>query len=290
MTAAAFQQDAGITTDQEPGAARGLALLAHIATPDASGEHRSVVAVVPGPPASKARPRFARSGRAYHDPKSAAAEEYTGWHIRKALGPLGAFPGNVAVVCIFYRADRYRADVDNMLKHVCDAANRVAWADDSQVTAILGVAEYDPDNPRTVVVLGHHASTLTRGVDDVIPCPGCGGGIQRSAKRKFCSDECRQRVPYGALAEPIPCPTCGVEFRRKTSTQQTCSIKCRADGKRGQARPRASNRSSCEECGKGLAHNRGGRCRDCWRSSIAGRPVAAAPHPDAEVIASPQPG
>lgn len=165
---------------------RALALASVIGR---SLQDRLVMVVIPGNPPTKVRARVGRGGHVYHDPKAKAVERNTARHIRDAIRGQ-KFTGNVAVGCIFVRADMRHQDVDNMLKHVCDAANKVAWVDDSQVTAMLGLAEYDPHNPRTILVLTSHESTLRRGTDDVVPCKGCGTLIERKAKRLYCARTC----------------------------------------------------------------------------------------------------
>jgi Holliday junction resolvase RusA-like endonuclease len=115
--------------------------------------------VIPGKPAVKSRPRFAR-GRAHSKPEDRAAETRTAWHLKAVVHqPL---TGNVGIVCVFYRPDRRVVDADNMVKHVCDAANGVLWRDDSQCTAIAGVVELDAASPRTVIAIGGHNSSLIR--------------------------------------------------------------------------------------------------------------------------------
>lgn len=151
-----------------------------------------IMTVIPGNPPTKDRPRVGRGGKVYHDPQAKAAERRTGRFIRDAVKGR-PFTGNVGVACVFVRADRRIQDVDNMLKHVCDASNKIAWADDSQVTAMLGIVEYDPANPRTVVVFTHHDSTMRRGTDDVIPCKGCSVSIDRRTMRLYCNNCTPQR-------------------------------------------------------------------------------------------------
>lgn len=115
---------------------------------------------IPGEPPTKARPRFS-NGRVYKLEADQEAETATGWHLRKRFRrPL---TGNVALGAIFFRPDRRRIDVDNMLKHLCDAANGIVWLDDSQVTALAGFAELDVEAPRTLIVIAPHVSTLERG-------------------------------------------------------------------------------------------------------------------------------
>jgi Holliday junction resolvase RusA-like endonuclease len=116
--------------------------------------------VIPGAPHSKARPRVGPRG-GYSDPKDKAAEMRTGWIMRSGIKQVRT--GNVAICCIFYRPNRQRIDADNLLKHICDSGNGVLWTDDSQITAIMGIVEIDASNPRTVLVMGDHLSTLVRG-------------------------------------------------------------------------------------------------------------------------------
>lgn len=156
---------------------------------------RLAYVVIPGPPWSKSRPRFTRNGRTYQPAGDRDAEERTGSFLKKAVPE--QFPGNVGMVCLFYRPNHQRIDADNLLKHVCDSGNGILWKDDSQCTGILGILELDAENPRTVVVVGEHTSTLTRGVDDTVPCAICKTPIQRrrgkgdrSKTIKTCSREC----------------------------------------------------------------------------------------------------
>jgi Holliday junction resolvase RusA-like endonuclease len=118
------------------------------------------VLVVEGKPMSKARPRFRRDGKVFASDEQVAAEQALGWKMKEAFPePLD---GNLAVACVFYRPTQQRVDVDNMLKHTMDSANGVVWHDDSQVTAQLGVVEYDPVRPRTVLAVGRHESSMVR--------------------------------------------------------------------------------------------------------------------------------
>lgn len=119
------------------------------------------IITVPGAPYSKSRPRFSRhGGRAYHDPKDKVAEQSTAVYLKATVRQ--QFTGNVALACLFFRPDRQRIDADNLLKHVCDAGNGILWVDDCQCTAISGVIEYDKAEPRTVVAVAPHTSTLLR--------------------------------------------------------------------------------------------------------------------------------
>lgn len=229
--------------------------------------------VLEGPPPSKARPRFGKGKRVYSTAEMRAAEEKTSWQIKRAMHGRGPMTGNVSLGCVFFRPNLQRIDADNLLKHICDAANGVLWIDDSQVTAVLGMVELDRDNPRTIMVVGKHTSTLKRGTDGAYPCAVCEKPIlpsDSSGKNSVtCSPACATiRKGYKSLAVEIPCPQCGVMFRRKTAAQKLCSETCRADSMTGRNRLRAVPRSRCLDCDAQLAHHRGGRCRGCWRASL----------------------
>ncbi|MFH8577195.1 RusA family crossover junction endodeoxyribonuclease [Streptomyces zaomyceticus] len=222
---------------------------------------------IPGDPPSKSRPRFAKGGRTYKTKADTDAEERTAWYFRRVFRE--AWTGNVAVGCVFFRPNRQRIDVDNMLKHICDAANGIAWVDDSQVTAIYGVAELDIDKPRTLVVVAHHRSTLERGTDDVKVCAHCGETYPRSGTKqpRYCSRKCSNAARGQDLSVPVKCKACTAEFRRSTTEQVFCSVPCAKGWQKGRPRNRTNNRSKCADCGKQLAHSRGGRCRACWIAS-----------------------
>lgn len=224
---------------------------------------------IPGAPWSKSRPRFARSGHAYPKAEDVDAEKRTGLYLRRTIRK--PFPGNVAIGCVFFRPNRQRIDADNLIKHVCDAANGILWADDSQCTAVMGIVELDPENPRTVVVVGEHVSTMLRGSNATWPCAVCARPVPMAGdfgRRKTCSRACAARIKGNrSLDTPIACQQCGTPFRRTTSYQKLCSSQCRADSLRDRRRARRSPLSNCSECGVQLTHHRGGRCRACWRAN-----------------------
>lgn len=228
-------------------------------------------------PASKARPRFGKNGHTYTPAESRAAEARTAAWLRTMFDE--PMTGNVAMACIFFRPNRQRIDADNMLKHVCDAANGIIWNDDSQVTAVLGIVELDADRPRTLIAVAPHMSTMTRGTDATYPCAQCGRPIPmegQNSRRKTCSKGCAAKIRgYEPLDEPIPCAECGEPFRRTTKTQRLCSPECRANRIRGRNKSRATPRSRCLDCARELTHHRGGRCRSCWRASVATTPGLA---------------
>jgi Holliday junction resolvase RusA-like endonuclease len=235
----------------------------------APGTSDAKIIVIPGEPPSKSRPRFTSKGKTYKPRADQDAEERTAWHVRAAFGAEPAWTGNVALGCVFFRPNRQRIDVDNMLKHVCDAANGIAWVDDSQVTAVYGVAELDAEHPRTVLVITRHESSLVRGTDNRRKCEHCGKPFQIIGKnvKRFCTPTCAYQARGHDLAEPVECKQCRKPFRRKTSQQVMCSRECWGVYNKGRPRAKRSPRSQCAECGKALNHSRGGRCRECWRAN-----------------------
>lgn len=229
--------------------------------------------VVPGDPWSKSRPRFSRmprgGTRTYQPRDDRMAEQRLKAHMLTAVQ--SPFLGNVMLACRFYRSNFQRIDTDNLLKHVCDSANGALWKDDCQATLVFGEVHHDPDMPRTVIVVGNHESTLVRGSDADITCVHCGqtfkppAGKQAKARR-FCSTRCAYAARTTVLSE-IACRQCGTQFRPITKKQVLCSRACRAEELRGRRRAKAAPKSKCGECGKQLAHSRGGRCRSCWRAN-----------------------
>lgn len=232
----------------------------------APGTCEAKIIVIPGEPASKSRPRFTRKGKPYRTKEDVDAEQRTAAHIRRVFPE--PWTGNMAVGCVFFRPNKQRIDVDNMLKHVCDAANHIAWLDDSQITALYGIAEMDAAEPRTIIVFTTHTSSLVRGSDNMRPCERCSKPfpLMGTSKKRFCGKSCSYKARGHDLNEPVHCKHCKRPFRRTTTAQTMCSRECWADHLRGKAKARAKPKSVCPGCGKTLAHSRGGRCRECWRA------------------------
>ncbi|MGW6391124.1 RusA family crossover junction endodeoxyribonuclease [Streptomyces sp. NPDC055103] len=150
-TAASLLPSGGRDLDRER--ARRLAAVL------APGVRDFKVLVLDGPPPAKARPRFAE-GRTYKTEADTAAEQRTAWKLRPVFRQ--PWTGNLAIGAVFFRPDRQRIDTDNLLKHICDAGNGIAWVDDAQITAAYGVVELDVEHPRTILVVARHVSSLNR--------------------------------------------------------------------------------------------------------------------------------
>jgi Holliday junction resolvase RusA-like endonuclease len=223
--------------------------------------------ILDGAPYSKSRPRFSRNGNTYVPKKDRIAEKNTAAVLRMHF--LQPMTGNVALACIFYRPNFQRIDVDNMLKHICDAANKIIWHDDSQVTGVVGIAEHDAEDPRTILAVAPHISSLVRGTDADYPCIICGTTITRAGQsgklRQTCSRECAATARgHKLLDQPVPCAWCDQPFKRVSSYRKYCSPECRAAAFRDVRRAASQPPMPCASCGKPLTHRRGGRCRECW--------------------------
>ncbi len=131
--------------------------------------------ILPWEPWSKARPQISaavkgRKPRTHQHPDDKKAEDRTRTFLRENYrGPL--FEGNVRISFFFYRASRQVVDMDNLVKHVLDAAHGVLFVNDCQVTA-YGPTELhlDREYPRTHLwIEPHDEASLRRDYD-----PGTG--------------------------------------------------------------------------------------------------------------------
>ena len=146
----------------------------------------------------------------------------------------------------------------------------------------MGVVELDADRPRTVVAIGEHVSTLKRGSDDTVDCRTCGKTDPLSSRmRGHAPEDLLAEVPgrpasaTRELAELVPCQECGRKFRRQV--RRSCSGPAEPIQSGTKAKRRWVPYSLCMDCGKELAHRRGGRCRDCWKAGMSphARPQAS---------------
>ena len=257
---------------------------------------------VDGEPVSKSRARFTGYGsrvRAYTPERTKAAEESVGWHFRQAAPshrPDSAYDYGLA--CVFFAGTRQRRDVDNMLKLISDALNGLAWADDVQVSEVMGRRGVDfPENARTEVLIYR----LGERVVPTKPCEHCGQQFRiyksTQSRTKFCSPECRKESRRQARTGT--CASCGKEFTfpHRGHPHRTCSPECRAEMQRAtceciqcgrtytrpkswasgsvalcthecqvaywRAHPARSKRGSCIDCGAPVSRREYKRCRAC---------------------------
>lgn len=127
--------------------------------------------MIPWEPWAKKRPRISKAvagkaPRTHQPPDDKAAEDRTRKHLQKAWSR-PPHEGNVQVSVFFFRASRQTVDLDNLLKHLLDAATGILWVNDCQVTA-YGAAELhlDKEAPRTHLwVEPHLGASLLRAYD-----------------------------------------------------------------------------------------------------------------------------
>lgn len=102
---------------------------------------------IPGQPLPKARPRLRRNGSTYTPARTKEAERNVQWNLlERRVRPLN---GKLRVELRFSRRTKRRCDVDNLAKLVLDAANGVAWGDDSQIRALEAHVEYGVEDAGT---------------------------------------------------------------------------------------------------------------------------------------------
>jgi crossover junction endodeoxyribonuclease RusA len=200
------------------------------------------IATFDGEPRSKTRHRLNPRGGVWTP--SAPDEDALALMLRVVRGSAPPMRGPVALAAVFYRGNRQRRDTDNMVKLVLDAGTKAAlWGDDSQVTAIVAIVEWDPDLPRSVIAWTEHVTSFPLEVPLAI-CPSCGREFRvlgdDGHRRRFCSTSCR-----------------GSSIRQE---------KRRPGQGRG---PKGQPPTSCRDCGRPISKRSYVRCRECWRRARA---------------------
>ena len=125
---------------------------------------------IPGKPYAKKRPRFSRKiGRAFNPRENEVAEASIGaiaaTHFpRPFTGPVAleiiatfAIPGSwtkAKKAALAHKPHTQKPDCDNIAKAVCDGLNRIAWADDSQVSGLSVSKFWGVTNQTTIFVEG----------------------------------------------------------------------------------------------------------------------------------------
>lgn len=187
---------------------------------------RMVSFVHDGAPASKSRARWSKkTGRFYTPAESQNAQTALSWRFREFVKET-PWQGNIAIAVVFFRPNRKRIDVDNLMKLVLDAGTKAGvWGDDCQVTHQIAVVEQDADRPRTVIALSPVESSLNRNNTVEMVCIACKKPFlwtrTKGTPAKYCSNQCRIRLGN------TKCPVCGVEFKMRVSTSKYCSRPCR---------------------------------------------------------------
>lgn len=106
-----------------------------------------------GNPQPKQRARKGKGNRHYTPAETVRYESAV-----RAIGSLRKPPGwpmdgEYHLFVVAYFADRRPRDIDNVVKSVSDALNKVAFDDDNQVVRVSAEKRVDPSNPRTCVTV-----------------------------------------------------------------------------------------------------------------------------------------
>lgn len=115
---------------------------------------------VPGEPRGKGRPRFVQGRKPYTDARTEQAERAVAWECRKAMAgrpPLEG-PLELRVYALYAQPASWskqkkealywktsKPDLDNIVKLVKDALNKVAWLDDAQVVSLAAWKHYSTE-------------------------------------------------------------------------------------------------------------------------------------------------
>jgi len=179
----------------------------------------------------------------------------------------------VSVEAVFYRSNRQRMDVDNMLKFVLDAALGIFWIDDSQVLRIAGRVEFDAANPRVEMAIGEQVTSMPRGDEVLIErrCEGCSGVFFRATypstpnAGRFCSKACMKRPILRCANE-----NCDADFTPNSLAQRYCTKRCASSAIQTRqkiataAALRARPLPNCRGCGAKLRRRNSYLCTACW--------------------------
>jgi len=212
-------------------------------------------------PVPKARPRFnGISHRVYTPEGTQSYEEFLGWQFKMAAGALPDKESLFGVRMLFERRNRHRADVDNMMKAVLDAATGIIWVDDSQVREVF--AKLITDMPDKVAIV------IYRLIDNagISICKHCGKRFRRSPSQRgqgYCSTRCASE----ARRQTMVCLECGKEFTLPLSLAKLrkgfCSYSCRNKWWWKHSPKAPARQTKCIDCGKPLSRREYTRCRHC---------------------------
>lgn len=104
-----------------------------------------------GEPWPKERPRFTKTGKVY-TPAATTKEEMALQHeIKRWLPYLEPDQTSVFLVEAQFHCESAKSDLDNLIKLVLDACNKLVWKDDRQVGRIDASVLRRVELPRTVL-------------------------------------------------------------------------------------------------------------------------------------------
>jgi len=217
---------------------------------EVSSDRVLVRATHTGEPIPKARARYSRrSGRMFTPGETKDHQEELANIARSQIGaaePDGDWAFGIRAV--FYVQTHHRKDVDNMLKAVLDAMNKIVFRDDMQVKEIMGWSVMDCERPRTeFVVYRLHKIDRESGI-----CCQCGAPFRRYKSwrhRLFCSRACAALKAQRSVQ--VPCAGCGKLVLREPNQvervkfESFCSPACRSVNTR--------LRANCSHCNKPIS-------------------------------------
>jgi Holliday junction resolvase RusA-like endonuclease len=106
-----------------------------------------------GPPQPKQRARAGKGGRHYTPAETVRYERAVKAVASLTKPPSWRTDGEYSLTIVAYFADRRPRDVDNVVKAVSDALNKVAFDDDNQVVKVSAEKHMADPVPRTEVTV-----------------------------------------------------------------------------------------------------------------------------------------
>ncbi len=241
-----------------------------------------------GNPIAHERPRLGRYGKVYTPTKTRNYKESLAWTIKLKTQDINYKDNGESaygVQAIFYRSNRQRIDVDNLLKAVLDSITQSGfWSDDSKVFEVAARIEKAQVNPRTnfIVYLYNSTNHIEASSDYKFEekCAYCGGLMSLaktksypSSKRRYCSKECF----YQSCRIKLKCAYCEKDFeiprslaRQKTKkgkvyTRSFCSRVCSLTywGQLKRIRGKESDKWKCKTCGGRVSRKEYIICKGC---------------------------
>lgn len=200
---------------------------------------------IPGEPISKQRPRSGvtpEGKRIFYTPAKTAEAEFTIELLIREKAPrlIPDADTTFGIRVLFYCASRQRRDVDNMLKLILDAGNKMIWEDDQQVWETIARKVQLERNgwgePHTSIVVYTLPDLLPTSRGTCIWCTKTFPMYPSWSKRKYCSQCC------AAMAQRkrgnIECEQCGkvaefpMAYLLGDSPRKYCSQACKHEAGR----------------------------------------------------------
>jgi crossover junction endodeoxyribonuclease RusA len=188
---------------------------------------------IEGEPACKARARFTNYGskvRTYTPERTRTAELKVAASFQETAGDYSPDADTTyGIMALFFPGTRQRRDVDNMMKLLLDALNKIAWEDDNQVVELSARKSLVlPEEARTEVVIykvgkvQYFTVSCLHCKKDFATFPSWSGARKL---KKYCSPECSYTARR-KISERI-CAACGNTYQREDRPQSKyCSNEC----------------------------------------------------------------